>query len=324
MRIFGSDKLDGMLQKLGLKEGEAIVHPWINKALEKAQQKVEARNFDIRKNLLKFDDVMNDQRKVIFEQRLDLMRDEAVDETIADMRHDGRRRARRQAHPAERLSRAVGHGRPARGAARGARPSTCRSQDWAKEEGIADEEVKERIERRADEFMASKVAKWGPDVMRYVEKSILLQTLDHLWREHLVMLDHLRQVIGLRGYGQRDPLNEYKAEAFALFEAMVAHLREAVTAQLMRVEVTQQPPADEQAQQLPFMEAHKVDPTTGEDEMAFAAPMTASARGRRGRGDRGRRAQSRTDPTTWGKVGRNEACPCGSGKKYKHCHGRFA
>jgi preprotein translocase subunit SecA len=195
-------------------------------------------------------------------------------------------------------------------------------QEWAKEEGIAEDEVKERVERRADEFMAAKVAKWGPDVMRYVEKSILLQTLDHLWREHLVMLDHLRQVIGLRGYGQRDPLNEYKAEAFALFESMIGHLREAVTAQLMRVEVMQQPPDEEQPQQLPFMEAHKVDPTTGEDEMSFAAPMTAAAVAG---ADAATAVAERNpkDPTTWGKVGRNEACPCGSGKKYKHCHGRF-
>ena len=192
---------------------------------------------------------------------------------------------------------------------------------WAKEEGIADEELLTRIEQRVDEHMAAKVAQWGPDVMRYVEKTILLQTLDHLWREHLVMLDHLRQVIGLRGYGQRDPLNEYKAEAFALFEGMIAHLREAVTAQLMRVEVVQQP-TEEQPQPLPFMETHKVDPATGEDEMALAeAPMTASAVA----GDDATAVVDRNpnDPTTWGKVGRNEVCPCGSGKKYKHCHGRF-
>jgi preprotein translocase subunit SecA len=158
--------------------------------------------------------------------------------------------------------------------------------------------------------------------MRYVEKSILLQTLDHLWREHLVMLDHLRQVIGLRGYGQRDPLNEYKAEAFALFESMVGHLREAVTAQLMRVEVVQQP-TEEQPQSLPFMEAHKVDPSTGEDEMMLAdAPMTASAVA--GADTATVVERNPKDPTTWGKVGRNEVCPCGSGKKYKHCHGRFA
>jgi len=317
MRIFGSDKLDGMLQKLGLKENEAIVHPWINKALEKAQQKVEARNFDIRKNLLKFDNVMNDQRKVIFEQRLELMRDETVDETIGDMRHSMiedlvAKHVPPNAYPEQW---------DVTGLETNLREMLTLElpvKDWAKEEGITDEDVRERITRRADEWMAGKVAKWSPDVMRYVEKSILLQTLDHLWREHLVMLEHLRQVIGLRGYGQRDPLNEYKAEAFSLFEAMIAHLREAVTAQLMRVEIVQQPPADDAAA-LPYMEAHKVDPTTGEDEMA---PALAPALVGNGNGVQPERKAN--DPSTWGKVGRNELCPCGSGKKFKHCHGKFA
>src|SRR6202162_2396247 len=207
MRIFGSDKLDGMLQKLGLKENEAIIHPWINKALEKAQQKVEARNFDIRKNVLKFDNVMNDQRKVIFDQRIELMKDEAVAEVIADMRHTAiddlvAKHVPENAYPEqwdtvglkEELKRVLGLDLPV--------------DEWAKEEGIADEEIFARVERRADEHMAAKVAQWGPDVMRYVEKSILLQTVDHLWREHLVMLEHLRQVVGLRGYGQRDALHE--------------------------------------------------------------------------------------------------------------------
>jgi len=316
MRIFGSDKLDGMLQKLGLKENEAIVHPWINKALEKAQQKVEARNFDIRKNLLKFDNVMNDQRKAIFEERLELMRDEAVDETVNGMRHSVIEDMVTKHLPANAYAEqwdVAGLDE----ALRGVLTLDLPVKDWAKEEGITDEEVRERIERRADEWMASKVAKWGPDVMRYVEKSILLQTLDHLWREHLVMLEHLRQVIGLRGYGQRDPLNEYKAEAFALFEAMTARLREAVTAQLMRVEVVQAPRAEEAAT-LPYMEAHKVDPLTGEDEMAPAlAPALA------GNGNGMQAERNSNDPSSWGKVGRNEPCPCGSGKKYKHCHGRF-
>ena len=316
MRIFGSDKLDGMLQKLGLKENEAIVHPWINKALEKAQQKVEARNFDIRKNLLKFDNVMNDQRKVIFEQRLELMRDETVDETIADMRQAMiedlvAKHVPENAYPEQWDTAGLDQ------ALREVLTLTLPVQDWAKEEGITPDDVRERVTRRADEWMASKVAKWGPDVMRYVEKSILLQTLDHLWREHLVMLEHLRQVIGLRGYGQRDPLNEYKAEAFSLFEAMVAHLREAVTAQLMRVEVVQAPPAEEPSK-LPYMEAHKVDPTTGDDEMAPAlAPALV------GNGNEAQAERKPNDPSSWGKVGRNEPCPCGSGKKFKHCHGKF-
>ncbi len=320
MRIFGSDKLDGMLTKLGLKENEAIVHPWINKALEKAQQKVEARNFDMRKNVLKYDDVMNDQRKVIFEQRLDLMRDEAVDETIADMRHAVIEDLVAKHIPANAYAEqwdVAGLDE----ALREVLSLELPVKEWAKEEGIADEEMRERIERRADEWMAGKVAKWTPDVMRYVEKSILLQTLDHLWREHLVMLEHLRQVIGLRGYGQRDPLNEYKAEAFSLFEAMVANLRQAVTGQLMRVEIVQQPPAEE-ATSLPYMEAHKVDPATGEDEMALAAALRAPAFAGNGNGVQAERNPN--DPMSWGKVGRNEACPCGSGKKYKHCHGKFA
>src|SRR5215212_9511481 len=309
MRIFGSDRLDTMLTRLGLKEGEAIIHPWINKALEKAQQKVEARNFDIRKNLLKFDNVQNDQRKVIFDQRIDLMKDESVAETVADMRrafvedvvtnHVPEHVYAEQWDVAglkEELKRVLDIELPV--------------DEWAKEEGIADEELLSRIEQRVDEHMAAKVAQWGPDVMRYVEKTILLQTLDHLWREHLIMLDHLRQVIGLRGYGQRDPLQEYKSEAFSLFEAMIAHLREAVTAQLMRVEIV--PPEDQQPV-LPVMEAHKIDPNTGEDELAFANASLVPAAAQ----DRDPR-----NPASWGKVGRNEDCPCGSGKKYKHCHGR--
>jgi preprotein translocase subunit SecA len=319
MRIFGSDKLDGMLQKLGLKENEAIVHSWINKALEKAQQKVEARNFDIRKNLLKFDNVMNDQRHVIFKERLELMRDEMVGETIGGMRHSViddlvAKHVPENAYPEqwdtpglkEELKRVLGLDLPV--------------DEWAKEEGIADEELLSRIERRSDEHMAAKVAQWGPDVIRYVEKTILLQELDHLWREHLVMLEHLRQVIGLRGYGQRDPLNEYKAEAFNLFEAMMGNLREGVTGKLMRVEIVSAPPPEEQVN-LPYMEAHKVDPMTGEDQMELAeayAPALA------GNGTERAVPRNPNDPTSWGKVGRNESCPCGSGKKYKHCHGRYA
>jgi preprotein translocase subunit SecA len=320
MRIFGTDKLDTMLQRLGLKENEAIVHSWINKALEKAQQKVEARNFDIRKNLLKFDNVMNDQRKVIFDQRVEWMKDEAVNEIVADMRH---------AAIEDLVSKHVPENAyPEQWDVKGLREELKRIleldlpvDEWAKEEGIADEELLSRLDRRADEHMASKAAQWGADVMRYVEKSILLQTLDHLWREHLVMLEHLRQVIGLRGYGQRDPLNEYKAEAFSLFEGMSTSLREAVTSQLMRVEVRTAPP-EEQAS-LPYMEAHKIDPSTGEDELALAR-AGAETLVRHGITAAAAVERNPNDPTSWGKVGRNEACPCGSGKKYKHCHGRFA
>jgi preprotein translocase subunit SecA len=319
MRIFGSDKLDGMLQKLGLKENEAIVHSWINKALEKAQQKVEARNFDIRKNILKFDDVMNDQRKVIFDQRVEWMSDAVTADVVSDMRHAViedlvSKHVPENAYPEQwdvaglhdEIERVLGLNLPA--------------ADWAKEEGIADEELLARINRRADEYMAAKVAQWGPDVLRYVEKSILLQTLDHLWREHLVMLEHLRQVIGLRGYGQRDPLNEYKAEAFNLFENMSQSLREAVTAQLMRVEIVQQP--QEEVPELPPMQASHIDPSTGEDELALAA-AGAETLARAGITPKPAAERSPADPSSWGKVGRNEPCPCGSGKKYKHCHGRY-
>jgi preprotein translocase subunit SecA len=337
MRIFGTDKLDGMLTRLGLKENEAIVHPWINKALEKAQQKVEARNFDQRKNILKFDNVMNDQRKVIFDQRVEWMQDDVIADVVGDMRHSAiddlvAKHVPENAYPEqwdtgglrEELKRILALDLPV--------------DEWAKEEGIADEEIFARVERRADEHMAAKAAQWGPDVIRYIEKSILLQTLDHLWREHLVMLDHLRQVIGLRGYGQRDPLNEYKAEAFNLFKSMSQELREGVTAQLMRIEVVPAP-QEQQPAPLPAIEAHKIDPTTGEDEMALAmAGGEALARigiGRAASGNGGTtvaaaapaaQAQERNpkDPTSWGKVGRNEACPCGSGKKFKHCHGRYA
>ncbi len=355
MRIFGTDKLDGMLQKLGLRENEAIIHPWINKALEKAQQKVEARNFDIRKNILKYDDVMNDQRKVIFDQRVEWMQDQAVGEVVADMRRNAiddlvAKHVPEHAYPEqwdvaglrEELKRVLGLDLPV--------------DEWAREEGIADEEIFSRVERRADEHMAAKVAQWGPDVIRYIEKSILLQSLDHLWREHLIMLDHLRQVIGFRGYGQRDPLNEYKAESFSLFEAMSQSLREAVTAQLMRVEIQAAPPPEQQPAPLPVMAAHKIDPTTGEDEMALAL-AGADTLARHGIGQRMGQgfgpaigaaataapraalplgaatpvripqapapARNPQDPQSWGKVGRNEPCPCGSGKKFKHCHGRY-
>jgi preprotein translocase subunit SecA len=322
MRIFGSDKLDGVLQRLGLQENEAIVHPWINKALEKAQSKVEARNFDIRKNVLKFDNVMNDQRKVIFDERIKLMKDENVAETITDMRKEVvdtlvAKHVPENAYPEqwdtkglkEELTRVLSLDLPV--------------DEWAKEEGIADEELISRVERRADEHMAAKVAQWGPDVMRYVEKSILLQSLDHLWREHLLMLEHLRQVIGLRGFGQRDPLNEYKTEAFQLFEALIQRLREAVTAQLMRVEIMQAPPPEPPPESLPYMEAHHINPATGEDEFAMSDAVATMARNAGAATAAAAAARNPKDPTSWGKVGRNEVCPCGSGKKFKHCHGRF-
>jgi preprotein translocase subunit SecA len=321
MRIFGSDRMDGMLQKLGLKEGEAIVHPWINRALEKAQQKVEARNFDIRKNILKYDDVMNDQRKVVFEQRIELMGAEDVGATVSEMRHEVidtlvAKHIPENAYPeqwdVDGLAEAV----------RNTLNQDLPVADWAKEEGIADEEVRERLKAAADVAIAAKTERFSPDIMRQIERAVLLQTLDHLWREHLATLDHLRSAIHLRGYAQRDPLNEYKSEAFTLFEALLANLRQQVTAQLSRVELVQSPPTMPSDDDLPMMEAHHLDPFTGEDEMAFADAALGGVALAPSR--REATARMASDPTTWGKVGRNEACPCGSGKKYKHCHGQFA
>ncbi|PKQ04895.1 MAG: preprotein translocase subunit SecA [Alphaproteobacteria bacterium HGW-Alphaproteobacteria-11] len=317
MRIFGTDRMDGMLQKLGLEEGEAIVHPWINKALEKAQQKVEARNFDIRKNLLKFDNVMNDQRRAIFEQRIELMKAEDVSETVSDMRrqviddmvtlHVPEKAYAEQWDMAglkAEVEKTLGLDLPV--------------ESWAEEEGIAEEEIRERLYTATDRHMASKAAQVGSDLMRQVEKAVLLQTLDMHWREHLMMLDHLRQAVGLRGYGQRDPLNEYKSEAFELFESLLRRLREDVTRQLAVAQfVTEaQAPRIEDAP-LPEMHAHHADPATGEDELGGGDTATLQ---RPVRNDPGV-ALNPNDPATWGKTPRNAPCPCGSGKKYKHCHG---
>jgi preprotein translocase subunit SecA len=328
MRIFGSQRMDGMLQALGLKEDEAIVHPWINKALEKAQAKVEARNFDIRKNLLKFDNVMNDQRKAIFEQRRELMSDADLSETVADMRHQVVDDLF-AAHVPEKSYVEQWDTDGLKQATKGIFDIDLPISDWAAEEGIGEDELHERMIKAADEKAAQKAVTVGPQVMRQIERAVLLQTLDNLWREHLVMVEHLRQVIGLRGYGQRDPLNEYKSEAFTLFEHMLARLREAVTGQLMHVELAhpdEVPPIE--GAELPPMQAHHVDPTTGEDEFALE---TADAGGN-GRGAakpaRARKVSAAAinpaDPSTWGKVQRNAVCPCGSGKKYKHCHGAFS
>jgi len=320
MRIFGSDRMDGMLQKLGLQEGEAIIHPWINKALEKAQQKVEARNFDARKHILKFDDVMNDQRKVIFEQRLELMQDEDVHETVADMRHEVvedlvAKRIPEKAYAEEwdsaglqdDVRRIFGLDLPI--------------PEWAAEEGIADEEIRERLIREVDQKAARKAAQFGPELMREVEKSFLLRTLDELWREHLVTLEHLRQVVGLRGYGQRDPLNEYKTESFTLFEGLLSDLRQAVTGQLSHIELAPQEEQFLEMAELPPMEAHHADPLTGEDEFSEGDVAVKS------RPTRSRSAAAAVNPedaSTWGKVSRNAPCPCGSGKKFKHCHGALS
>ncbi|MGX9118791.1 preprotein translocase subunit SecA [Mesorhizobium sp. BHbsci] len=320
MRIFGSERMDGMLQKLGLKEDEAIIHPWINKALEKAQKKVEARNFDIRKNLLKYDDVSNDQRKVVFEQRLELMDGEGLSETIAEMREGVIEEIVAKAIPenayAEQWNVA------------GLKAEVAEFlnldlpiEDWVKEEGIAEDDIRERISQAAETAAKERAERFGPDVMTYVERSVVLQTLDHLWREHIVNLDHLRSVVGFRGYAQRDPLQEYKGEAFELFQAMLGNLRQAVTAQLMRVELVRQA-AEAPPPEAPDMFGSHLDGTTGEDD--FNGGETGLLVRQETNATVAPENRDPQNPASWGKVGRNEACPCGSGKKYKHCHGAFA
>ena len=328
MRIFGSGRVDGMLQRLGLKEGEAIIHPWVNRALEKAQQKVEARNFEIRKNLLKFDDVMNDQRKVVYEQRKELMHAEDVAQMVSDMRHNVieglvRRHVPENAY-AEQWNMPGLHAEVLR-----IFSLDLPLVEWAAEEGIADEEIRTRLLDITDRKMAEKAANYGADVMRMVEKSLLLQILDQLWKEHLLSLDHLRQGIGLRAYGQRDPLNEYKREAFTLFEAMLERLRERVTQVLAHVELRLDPALDE-ALQPPAREMHETrqDPAFAEAEAEAASrpPVGGGIAGNAApvRSRQGSASLDPRDPATWGRVARNAPCPCASGKKYKHCHGRTA
>jgi preprotein translocase subunit SecA len=324
MRIFGSERMDGMLTKLGLKEDEAIIHPWINKALEKAQKKVEARNFDIRKNLLKFDDVMNDQRKVIFEQRIDLMDGENLSETVAEMRQDVIDDLVNK-HIPENAYAEQWDGAGLKEAVRQGLNLDLPIEDWVKEEGIDDADIRERLNEEANKAAAERAQRFGPDVMTYVERSILLQTLDHLWREHLVNLDHLRSVVGFRGYAQRDPLNEYKGEAFELFQTMLGNLRTVVTSQLMRVELVRQA-AEAPPPTAPEAFGHHIDGTTGEDDFGegFAGGDGGVALLQRAANVVAAEDRDPKNPASWGKVGRNEACPCGSGKKFKHCHGQFA
>src|SRR6185437_13156833 len=303
MRIFGSERMDGMLQRLGLKEGEAIIHPWINKALEKAQQKVEARNYEIRKQLLKFDDVMNDQRKVIYEQRKEIMASKDVAATIADMRH-------------EVVEAMVGRSIPENALADQWDVATLHEEclrvfnldlpiaDWAKEEGIADGEIQERVGQAADAKMAQKAANYGADIMRMAEKSLLLQLLDQQWKDHLLQLDHLRQGINLRAYAQRDPLNEYKREAFELFGDMLVGLRETVTRVLCQIELRIQRGDEEPVPPPPpprrMVESHQ-DPALAEDgAMAGGGAAVATAA---------------ASAAPWAKTPRNAPCPCGSGKK---------
>jgi preprotein translocase subunit SecA len=320
MRIFGSERMGGMLQRLGLKEGEAIVHPWINKALEKAQKKVEARNFDTRKNVLKYDDVMNAQRKEVYAQRKEFMKLTDVAETVAEMRSDVLVPMVSARVPEKAFSEQWQLSDLAADVQR-VFNLQLPIEEWGREEGIDESHLRERIETAVDEMMAAKAANMGPDLMRFIEKSFLIQTLDAVWKEHLYALDHLRQGIGLRAYGQRDPLNEYKSEAFALFNAMLVELKERVTGMLARVELAPERPI-EPPPMLQMVESHAEPESALASELALAEPAAASAVVTA--------MPSRTpavdpnDERTWSGTSRNAPCPCGSGKKYKHCHGRLS
>ena len=323
MRIFGPEKMDSMLLKMGIEEGEAIIHPWINKAIEKAQEKVEARNYDIRKNLLKYDNVMNDQRKVIYEQRLEIMDAEVVSDTIADMRHETVEdmviaHIPPKSYPEEWDIKGLG-----------VRVKRIFNLDlpfskWMEEEGVEEQVLTERIIAEVDKQVAAKVELYGEKEWCYVEKTFLLRTLDHDWKEHLSSLDHLRCVVALRSYGQRDPLNEYKTEAFSMFEGLLTQVREHVSEILAHIAINiERGPLSLKPKKQEMRPQH-INPLTGENEARPPGPKP------------GQIAPSGTiisrkkavkmdpeDPSTWGRMARNALCPCGSGKKYKHCHGRL-
>jgi len=314
MRIFGSDRMGPMLQRLGLKDNEAIVHPWINKALEKAQKKVEARNFDTRKNLLKYDDVMNDQRREVYAQRREYMNATDLSETIRDMRR-------------ELVDELVAKRIPERAFAEQWQSAELAADvkrifaldlpivDWAREEGIDETAIRERLEAAVEGAAAAKATAFGPEIIRFIEKSLLLQVFDTVWKEHLLALDHLRQGIGLRAYGQRDPLNEYKSEAFALFNAMLDDMRERVCSMLSRVELSAEPPRPLAEPAFDRMLASH--PSAAPDGAAVAEmePVTLAMGAAV--------VVDPNDPSTWPAASRNAPCPCGSGKKYKHCHGKL-
>ena len=316
MRIFGSEKLDNMLEKLGIEEDEAIIHPWVNKALEKAQGKVEARNFDIRKNLLKFDDVMNDQRKVIYEQRKEIMTAKDVAETVTDMRDDV-------------ISDMVARCIPEKAYTEQWETDALHEEtlrllgidlpigDWAAEEGIDGEEIRTRILDAGKRKMADNSINFGPEIMRMAEKNLLLQLLDQSWKDHLLSLDHLRQGIGLRAYAQRDPLNEYKSESFNLFEEMLDRLRETITGVLSHLDIRVGDPENS----VPLRASQETQQNIEGDMQPGEEPAP------RPRSDPVLKRAAKVkiepdDPATWGKIPRNAPCPCNSGKKYKHCHGR--
>jgi preprotein translocase subunit SecA len=309
-----------MLQRLGLKQGEAISHGMVNAAVARSQYRVEQRNFEIRKNLLKFDNVMNDQRKTVFEQRLEFINAENVHETIVGMRHqlieDLVKRYIPENSYAEQWRTA-----DLEGDVKEFFGLDMPIQKWGKEEGIAEEEFIERITKAADARGEERLSMAPADVVTQVERGVLLQTLDHEWREHLVTLDHLRHTIGLRGYGQRDPLNEYKSEAFLLFEGLLARIRQQVTRQLMHVQLQIEAPPELDERALPQMQAMHINPDTGENEFDDEPPPGPRINVPRVAGQRV--PLNPNDPSTWGKVQRNAPCPCGSGKKFKQCHGAF-
>ena len=304
MRIFGSERLEKVLSTLGMEEGEAIVHPWVNKSLERAQAKVEGRNFDIRKQLLKFDDVMNDQRKAIFGQRLDVLQADDLSDVIEDMRREVVEDLTAQHMPPKSYTEQWN--------IEGLHADILNNFNvdlpilaWAEEEGVDDEIVSERIVDAVDKMMAEKAVAFGPQSMRQIEKQVLLQTIDAKWREHLLTLEHLRSVVGFRGYAQRDPLNEYKSEAFQLFEGLLESLRVDVSQHLSKVRPLTEEEQKAMMQQMMFQNTK----TQKDMSMPAAEPILSNF--------------IENDRSTWGNPGRNDRCPCGSGKKFKHCHGRL-
>jgi preprotein translocase subunit SecA len=323
MRIFGSERLDNVLSKLGMKEGEAIIHPWVNKSLERAQAKVEGRNFDIRKQLLKFDDVMNDQRKAIFGQRREIMEAEDITEVAEDMRHQ----VVADLVDAYMPPKSYADQWDAKGLY-----AACIEKlgldipvmKWAAEEGVDHDAMRERITEATDKQMAEKAEAFGKDTMQSIEKQLLLQTIDAKWREHLLTLEHLRSVVGFRGYAQRDPLNEYKTESFQLFESMLNSLRQDVTQKLGQVRPISQAEQEAMAaqifaqQQARAAAVHAAPVATPPAPPAMTAPLADVASPTRAAGF------DAADASTWGNPNRNDACPCGSGEKFKHCHGKLA
>lgn len=316
MRIFGSERLDKVLSSLGMKEGEAIIHPWVNKSLERAQAKVEGRNFDIRKQLLKFDDVMNDQRKAVFGQRREIMDSDEVGEIAADMRHQVIDDLVDEFMP-EKSYAEQWNTEGLKAAVRERLNMNLPVDDWAKEDGVDQEAMRERIEDATDTYMADKAAAFGEENMRQIEKQVLLQMIDQKWRDHLLTLEHLRSVVGFRGYAQRDPLSEYKTEGFQLFETLLNGLRFDVTQRLAQIrplteaereEMLRQMAEQQKASQEHLTMEHGADTQSG-DAAERPTPLVQGF--------------DESDPSTWGNPSRNDLCPCGSGKKFKHCHGAF-